>query len=83
MNHHEIEAEVQTTDVFLFLDHRKDDPQKYSKSTEYNFKFKFCFFEPGQSPKEPVASWSREAATDINSRYKTDPQGSLVSECQT
>lgn len=44
MNHHEIEAEVQTTDALLFLDHRKDDPQKYSKSTEYNFKFQFCFF---------------------------------------
>lgn len=44
MNHHEIEAEVQTTDALLFLDHREDDPQKYSKPTEYNFKFVLFFF---------------------------------------
>lgn len=83
-NHHETEAEVQATHT---LNHTKDNPQKYSKQTEYvKFKFSSFFFfpfEPGQSSMESVASWSREAAKDINIRYKTDPPGSLVSECHS
>lgn len=85
-NHHETEAEVQAS-YTLFLNHTKDNPQKYSKQTEYvKFKFSSFFFfsfEPGQSPMESVASGSREAAKDINIRYKADPPGSLVSECHS
>lgn len=60
-------------DALLSLNHRKVDPQKYSKLTEYNVKFNndfwFVCFEPVQTPLESMEVLVMRGG---NSRSRTD-----------